>query len=65
VTILSSLIGVHIGREDGQALVEYGLILSLVALVAIIGVTAMGSDVDGMYEVIRGAATAMADAVNG
>ncbi len=49
MSILYGLLRTQVAREDGQALVEYGLILALVALVAIIGVAAMGSDVSGMY----------------
>lgn len=33
-------------REDGQGMVEYALILSLVALVAAVGYTALGGNVD-------------------
>ena len=53
----------HFHREDGQALVEYGLILALVALTALAGLAAMSGGVDGLYNVIRGAADAMADAI--
>ena len=35
-------------REDGQALVEYGLILALIAVVCIAGLTALGTSVDGL-----------------
>lgn len=52
-------------RDDGQALVEYGLILALVALAALTGLTAMSGGVDGMYETIRGVADAMAGALAG
>jgi Flp pilus assembly pilin Flp len=49
------LVGLHsrvmgLRREDGQALVEYGLILMLVALVAITGLTILGTDVSAMLE---------------
>ena len=51
-------------REEGQALVEYGLILALVALAAITGVATMSGGIDGMYTTIRGIATAMADTLS-
>lgn len=35
-------------RQEGQGLVEYGLILALVALVAIAGLTTFGLNVAGM-----------------
>lgn len=51
--------------EDGQALVEYGLILSLVALAALVGLATMSGGIDGMYTTIRGVATAMSDRLGG
>ena len=33
-------------REDGQALVEYSLILSLISVVAILALTTIGTDVN-------------------
>ena len=65
MSLLIDLLRTQVVREDGQALVEYGLILSLIALAAIVGMTAMGSNVDGMYNVIKGVATAMSNAVAG
>jgi pilus assembly protein Flp/PilA len=41
-------------REDGQALVEYGLILALVAVVCIGALTALGLGVQGMLNGITG-----------
>jgi Flp pilus assembly pilin Flp len=38
-----------LGREEGQALVEYALILSLIALVAIVGLTLAGTKVNNMF----------------
>jgi pilus assembly protein Flp/PilA len=35
-------------REDGQALVEYALIISLIAVVAIAAVTLVGTNVKGL-----------------
>jgi Flp pilus assembly pilin Flp len=37
------------GEDDGQALVEYALILSLVALIAIPVLSAIGLDVASLY----------------
>ena len=39
-------------REDGQALVEYGLILALVAVVCIGVLTALGTGVQGILQQI-------------
>ena len=50
-------------REDGQALVEYSLILALIALAALTGLATMSGGIDGMYTTIRGVAESMADAL--
>lgn len=47
-------------KEDGQTLVEYGLIVSLIALTAVGGLTLMGGEVDGLYAVLETVADTMA-----
>jgi pilus assembly protein Flp/PilA len=42
----------ELGREEGQALVEYGLIIALVALVCIAGLTALGVSINGLLNSI-------------
>ena len=37
-------------REEGQALVEYGLILGLIAVVCIASLEALGTGVDGLLQ---------------
>jgi len=39
-------------NEEGQALVEYALILGLVSVVAIGSLTALGTTVDGIFTTI-------------
>jgi Flp pilus assembly pilin Flp len=41
-----------LGREDGQALVEYALIISLVALIAVAGLTFAGDRIGTMFSAI-------------
>jgi len=41
-------------REEGQALVEYGLILALIAVVCVGALTALGLGVEGLLEEIVG-----------
>jgi Flp pilus assembly pilin Flp len=41
-----------LGQEDGQALVEYALIISLVALIAVAGLTFAGGRVGAMFSSI-------------
>jgi len=41
-------------NEEGQALVEYALILGLVSVVSIASLTAMGTTIDGIFTTILG-----------
>jgi pilus assembly protein Flp/PilA len=41
-------------REEGQALVEYALILALVSVVAVAALTAIGTNVTGVLNSIAG-----------
>lgn len=43
----------RIRREDGQAMVEYALILGLVSVVAIAALTGIGGDVKGVLDTIK------------
>jgi len=36
--------------EEGQGMVEYGLIIALIAIVAIVGLRALGISVGGMFD---------------
>jgi pilus assembly protein Flp/PilA len=44
--------------EDGQAMVEYALILGLVSVVAIAVLTAIGTDVTALFQTVDNALTA-------
>ena len=39
-------------REDGQAMVEYALILALVSIAAIVGLGAIGPDVNTVFTTV-------------
>ena len=39
-------------NEKGQGMVEYGLIIGLVAVVVIVALTALGGKVDGVFKAI-------------
>lgn len=41
-------------RQEGQALIEYALIISLIALVAIGALSAVGTNVKGILNTIAG-----------
>lgn len=47
--------------EAGQAMVEYGLLVALIALVALSGVLAVGGNTGALYETIKTAGDAMAN----
>ena len=36
-------------EEDGQSLIEYGLLISLIALVIVVALTAFGNGINEMY----------------
>ena len=40
--------------EEGASMVEYGLLVSLIALVAIVGVTAVGTKLNGLFNTVAG-----------
>jgi Flp pilus assembly pilin Flp len=52
--VLSLYTRAQLGRQEGQALVEYTLILALVSVVAIAGLTAIGTNVEGILQQIAG-----------
>jgi Flp pilus assembly pilin Flp len=41
-----------LNRRPGQAMVEYALLAGLISVVAIVALTAIGSDVNGIYATI-------------
>jgi pilus assembly protein Flp/PilA len=49
-----SLIVARAAREEGQALVEYGLILALIAVVCIGALTLLGENVEGLLNKLAG-----------
>ena len=62
VAMKSFFISLHarLEREEGQALVEYALILGLISVVAITLLTAIGTDVS---QILSQISTALASAV--
>lgn len=45
-------------EEEGQGMVEYGLIIALIAVVVIVALTTMGTDLTGIFTKISGKLTA-------
>ena len=42
-------------NEDGAALVEYGLLVGLIAAVCVVAITALGTTINGYFITINGA----------
>ena len=43
-----------VSRQEGQALIEYALIISLIALVAIVALQTTGTNIKGLLNTIAG-----------
>lgn len=58
------LIRRFVREEEGQGLVEYALILGLIAVVAITALTASGSSISSMFGALSGKLSKAASNVN-
>lgn len=47
--MMMTAIGRLVRRDDGQDLLEYGLLVALIALVAIVGVTTIGTTIQTVF----------------
>lgn len=54
VTYLRSYVLSFVHDEEGQDLVEYAMLVALIALVCVIGVTAAGTSVNTIFQSIGG-----------
>ena len=43
-------IALRLRRDDGATMVEYGLMVALIALVAAVGATALGVDLSALFD---------------
>ena len=46
-------------REEGATLVEYGLLVALIAVACIGAITAVGTDISGLFTYLSGKITAV------
>jgi pilus assembly protein Flp/PilA len=44
-----------IREEEGQGLVEYGIIVGLVSVAAIVALTVTGTNLSGLFDLVNGA----------
>jgi pilus assembly protein Flp/PilA len=54
VDLQSRLMGARLRREEGQALVEYGLILTFIAVACVLALTTLGEDVAKLLTEVGG-----------
>jgi pilus assembly protein Flp/PilA len=47
---MSKLIVRFLGEEEGQDLIEYGLLAALISIIAVLAITAVGTKVNITYE---------------
>jgi pilus assembly protein Flp/PilA len=55
--IMNLVARLQVEREDGQAMVEYGLILALVSIAAIVVLGFIGTDVTAVFQSVDDALT--------
>jgi pilus assembly protein Flp/PilA len=55
ITAIEAWLRIQAEREDGQGLAEYGLILALIAVVAIVALTGLGTAIVGTLTNLTGA----------
>lgn len=53
MSILRQILRKSTPKEAGQTLVEYSLIISLIALTAVGGIAVLGGGVDGLYNLLE------------
>jgi Flp pilus assembly pilin Flp len=46
--LLKAVMQIYVGKDDGQALVEYALVLGLIAVATIVLLTALGQDINNL-----------------
>lgn len=49
------LIRIQFAREEGQTMAEYGMLVALIAVVAVVGVGAFGGALNGFFSGLWGA----------
>jgi pilus assembly protein Flp/PilA len=48
------LVRIQLKREEGQTMAEYGLLIAFIAIVALVGVTVLGSSLSTFFNDLAG-----------
>lgn len=46
------LVRIQLQREEGQTMAEYGLLIAFIAIIALVGVTALGGGLNGFFNTL-------------
>ena len=52
--LLVSLLGYSANNEEGQTMIEYGLIVALISIVAILTLTTVGGNIKDVFNSVAG-----------
>ena len=48
------LVRIQLTREEGQTMAEYGLLIAFIAIVALVGITVLGSSLSSFFNDLAG-----------
>jgi pilus assembly protein Flp/PilA len=48
------LVRIQLTREEGQTMAEYGLLIAFIAIVALVGITVLGSSLSDFFNSLAG-----------
>lgn len=48
------LVRIQLKREEGQTMAEYGLLIAFIAIVALVGVTVLGTSLSTFFNTLAG-----------
>jgi pilus assembly protein Flp/PilA len=48
------LVRIQLAREEGQTMAEYGLLIAFIAIVALVGITVLGSSLSDFFNSLAG-----------
>jgi Flp pilus assembly pilin Flp len=48
-TLQNLLVRIQLGREDGQTMAEYGILVAVIAIIAAVGAAVFGNDLSDFF----------------